>query len=72
MKMRESSISNYPLLRGEILKALSLREWNYVDLARETGYSYDYVRSFMAGLQASEQLAKKIVDVLGLPEHLAS
>lgn len=63
-------IANFPLLRGEILKSLSLRQWTYADLARHTGYSHTYVRSIMAGTQSSKRAIDKIVAVLDLPESL--
>lgn len=72
MKTMEKVVKDFPLLRGEILKALSLKKWNYSDLARETNYSADYVRAFMAGIQGSEKMAKKIVEALELDRYLAT
>lgn len=72
MKRVKENLTDYCALRTEILKQLALRKWRYADLAKATGYSYSYVNSFLNGINGSYKIAKKIVDVLGLPEHLAN
>lgn len=64
-------IKNFPLLRGEVLKFLSLKNWNYTDLAKKTGYSPAYIRALMSGSHTSKTALKKIVSVLDLPNTLA-
>lgn len=71
MKRVKENLTDYCTLRAEILKQLALRKWRYADLAKATGYSYSYVNSFLNGINGSYKIAKKIVDVLDLPEHLA-
>jgi len=71
MKRARENLTDYCTLRAEILKQLALRKWRYADLAKATGYSYSYVNSFLNGINGSYKIAKKIVDVLDLPEHLA-
>lgn len=65
-------VTDFRTFRAEVMKELSLRGWKYTDLARESGYSVSYVRLALANIQGSPKIAKRIVDVLGLPEHLAS
>lgn len=72
MKTMNDIVTDYPTLRAEIKKELSLREWTYTDLATKTGYSVFYIRSFMAGYLGSPKAAHKIVSVLGIPEYLAT
>lgn len=72
MKSMNAIVKDFPRLRAEIKKELTLREWKYADLADQTGYSIFYIRSFMTGHRGSLKAAHKIVSVLGIPEYLAT
>lgn len=72
MKTMNEIVKDFPMLRAEIKKELTLREWTYADLAHITGYSLFYIRSLMTGHRGSLKAAHKIVSVLGIPEYLAT
>lgn len=71
MKTMNEIVEDFPMLRAEIKKELSLRKWNYGRLAKETGYSLYYIQSFMTGCRGSGKAALKIAKALGIPENLA-
>lgn len=65
-------VENFKLFKGEVMKALVLRDWERDDLAKAIGYSRSAVYNVLNGGQCSDKLPKAIVRELGLPEYLAT
>ena len=65
-------ITNFTAFRNGVKKALIDHGWKCKDLAAATGYSIHSIYSVMNGGRCSDKMAEKIVDVLGIPKHLAT
>lgn len=65
-------LSDFTMFRAEVRKAMDIRHWRCIDLAKATGYSINYIYSVLNGGRSSPKMTEKVVDVLGLPKHLAT
>lgn len=53
--------------KAEVAKQLTLRDWNYIDLGKATGYTQGSLQVMMSDLdKLSDKAIKKIADVLDI------
>ena len=59
--------------KAELKKQLTLKGWNYGDLAKVTGYSQQSIQTMMCDdAKLSQPAMKKFAEVLNIPEYFLS
>ncbi len=59
----------YKKFIADVKSKLFLIGWNYIDLAKATGYKYYTIRAFMCGKRTSEQVKTAIDEALNQAER---
>ena len=56
------------LFAGEVKKQLSIKGWNYGELAKATGYTKSTIQAFMVGDRDSDNVRSAIARALKIKE----